>query len=58
MNGPGLGRILVGIVAIVSIFALFGYLLTRARRTHSFKVGGRSFWEIICGGFPRIRRRK
>jgi hypothetical protein len=53
-----LHRALIGAGVIVLIFAVFAVLLFRARRTHTRRIGGISYWELIGGRFPRLRRRK
>ena len=58
LGGVGLGRIIFGLCAIVVLFALFAVLMWRAQRTHTRKVGGRTYWDIRYGRFPRIGRRK
>ncbi|MCP4246753.1 MAG: hypothetical protein GY778_06865 [bacterium] len=42
-------QIVVAIAGIGLIFGIFGVLLFRARRTHTHKVGGRSYWDIVFG---------
>ena len=56
MGGVSIWRVLIGLGTIVLIFALFGFLMWQARRTHTRKIGGRTYWDIIYGRFPKIRR--
>ena len=42
-------QIVVAVAGIGLVFGTFGLLLFRARRTHTHKVGGRSYWDIIFG---------
>ena len=58
MGEVSLSRMLVGIGGVVLAFALFAFLMWQARRTHTRKVGGRTYWDIVYGRFPRIRRKK
>ena len=58
MGGVSLWRVFLGLGAIVLVFAIFGFLMWQARRTHTRKIGGRSYGDIIYGRFPRIRRRR
>ncbi|HUU82649.1 MAG TPA: hypothetical protein VM243_04000 [Phycisphaerae bacterium] len=57
MIGVTVFRMMVGGVVIVAIFALFAVLAIRARRSHTRKVGGRSYWDIIWGDRYRLRKR-
>ncbi len=58
MGGVSLWKVFIGFGAIILVFALFGFLMWQARRTHTRKVGGRTYWDIIYGRFPRMRRRR
>jgi len=58
MGGVSIWRVVIGLSAIVLFFALFAFLMYQAKRTHTFKAQGRSYWDIIFGRFPRIPRRK
>ncbi len=39
------------------ILAVVGYLMVQVRRTHTFKVGGRTYWDILRGRYPRVPRK-
>jgi len=56
MAAVSLGRLLVGVVGIALVFTVFTILLLRARRTHTRRIGGISYWEILCGQRFRFRR--
>ena len=48
----------VGIAVILAVFGMFAWLLARSKRTHRKCFGGISYWEVMYGRFPGLRRRK
>ena len=58
MGDVSVWRVIIGLGVIVLCFALFAFLMYQAKRTHTHKVRGRTYWDILYGRFPRIRRRK
>ena len=51
-------KVAVGCLAIVGVFGLFALLLYQSKRTHTRRFGGISYWEILRGRFPKVRKRR
>ena len=52
------GQVLVAVGGIALVFGVFAFLLIRARRTHTRRFGGISYWEVLGGRRLRLRRRR
>ena len=50
-------KVILGMVAVAGCFGGFAFLMYLARRSHTHKVGGRTYWDILRGRFPRVPRK-
>jgi hypothetical protein len=58
MQDVNIWVVVLALAMIVMLFAMFAFLLYQARKTHTRRVGGRTYWDIVYGRFPRIPPRR
>ena len=58
MLAESIWKATIAVVAIVAFFGGFAFLMYQARKTHTKRIGGIHYLQVLYGRFPRWPRKR